>query len=135
MARGLNNNNPLNIRKDGKHWVGEKEPSTDKSFKQFISMAYGYRAAFVNLASYRERGLDTIDKIIRRWAPPCENNTESYIKHVEEWSGVPRHKILLKAGSKDDYVKIVCAMSRVENGMPAVEEDVRKGFALQSRLL
>lgn len=134
MSRGLRNNNPLNIRKDGKHWVGEKEPSTDKSFKQFISMAYGYRAAFVNLAAYKEKGIDTIDKIIRVWAPPSQNNTESYIKHVEEWSGVPRHKKLLKAGSKEEYVKIVCAMSRAENGVPASEEDVRKGFDLQSKL-
>lgn len=134
MSRGLRNNNPLNIRKDGRRWEGEKEPSTDKSFKQFISMAYGYRAAFVNLATYLERGADTIDKIIRRWAPPSENNTEGYIKHVEAWSGIDRNKKLLKIGSKEDYIKIVCAMSRVENGVPAVEDDVRRGFALQSRL-
>ena len=134
MTRGLRNRNPLNIRKDGKHWVGEKEPSLDKAFKQFLSMAYGYRAAFVNLATYRERGYDTIEKIIGRWAPPNENNTENYIKHVEMWSGVPRKKKLLKSGSKEDYIKIVCAMSRVENGVPAVEKEVRDGFCLQKRL-
>lgn len=135
QARGLRNKNPLNIRKDGVKWQGEVVPSTDKAFKQFISMAYGYRAAFVNLATYRERGWDTIDKIIRHWAPPSENNTAAYIRHVEEWSGVPRHKVLKKYGSKEEYIAIVAAMSRVENGVPADVLEVRKGYALQTRLI
>lgn len=135
MTRGLRNNNPLNIRKDGQKWQGEKTQSTDSQFKQFITMAYGYRAAFVNLATYRERGWNTIESIITHWAPPSENNTIAYIKHVSEWSGVPKDKKLLKSGSKDDYIAIVAAMSRVENGVAADINEVRKGFALQTRLL
>ncbi|MBX9055585.1 structural protein P5, partial [Parabacteroides merdae] len=45
-ARGLRNNNPGNIRINGDLFQGEVRPSKDKSFKQFTTMAYGYRAMF-----------------------------------------------------------------------------------------
>lgn len=79
MTRGLRNNNPGNIRKDGTHWKGEVEPSRDAAFKQFESMAWGYRAMFKCLNTYsRKYGLDTIRKMISRWAPPSENDTDPY---------------------------------------------------------
>ena len=66
MTRGLRNNNPGNIRKDGTHWKGEVEPSRDAAFKQFESMAWGYRAMFKCLNTYsRKYGLDTIRKCAR----------------------------------------------------------------------
>ncbi len=133
-SRGLRNNNPLNIRKDRTKWQGEKQPSGDPSFKQFTSMAYGYRAAFVLLGTYLTRGWNTIEKIIAHWAPPNENNTAGYIAHVEKWSGVPRTKTLAAAGSRADFLAIVCAMSRVENGVAANPADVEAGFRLQSKL-
>ena len=43
--RGIRNNNPLNIRRTNTVWQGMKEELTDKEFVEFISMAYGYRAA------------------------------------------------------------------------------------------
>ena len=79
------NNNPGNIRLDGVHWKGEKEPSTDKEFKQFETMAWGYRAMFQCLNTYYSKhGLDTIRKMISRWAPETENATENYIKAVSD---------------------------------------------------
>lgn len=82
MTRGLRNNNPGNIRKDGTHWKGEVEPSRDAAFKQFESMAWGYRAMFKCLNTYsRKYGLDTIRKMISRWAPPSENDTDAYIRN------------------------------------------------------
>ena len=47
-------------------------------------MAYGYRAIFKILFNYyRNYKLDTIRKMITRWAPPEDNNhTEAYIKTV-----------------------------------------------------
>ena len=44
-VRGYRNNNPLNIRISGNNWIGEIKPSGDKSFCQFETMAYGFRAA------------------------------------------------------------------------------------------
>ncbi|GHT64545.1 hypothetical protein FACS189451_12180 [Bacteroidia bacterium] len=132
-SRGLRNNNPLNIRHNADKFQGEVVPSSDKSFKQFKSASWGYRAAFVTLATYLDRGKKTIEKIITTWAPPSENNTAGYIEKVERWSGLKRDKPLT-ADSGEDYVKIVIAMSKVENGVDAVPTDVRAGFDLQTRL-
>ena len=92
IPRGLRNNNPLNIEKTkgGNPWQGEVVPSKDSRFAQFTSMAYGYRAAFKLLNNYqRNYGLDTIRKMISRWAPSNENHTEAYVKTVSGRSGVP----------------------------------------------
>lgn len=134
MSRGLRNNNPGNIRKDGTTWIGEKEPSTDKSFKQFKSIEYGYRAMFVLLGTYISRGWNTIEKIISKYAPPSENNTIGYINNVSILSGVGKNKTLSGRGCKEEFIKIVCAMSRIENGVEANEKAVRMGFELQNKL-
>jgi archaellum biogenesis protein FlaJ (TadC family) len=105
----------------------------DKSFKSFVSLAYGYRAAFVTLATYLSRGWDTIEKIISHWSPPIENNTTGYIAKVEKYSGVPRNKILTAADGAD-YILIVAAMSFVENGVNADINQIKAGFALQNKI-
>ena len=133
LPRGLRNNNPLNIRRNGDHFQGEVVAGSDREFKQFTSMAYGYRAAFVVLGTYLAHGRNTIEKIIRAWAPPTENNTEAYIANVEKRSGVGRNKVLT-ADSGGDYRKIVAAMSHCENGVPAVMADVEAGFRLQLKI-
>ena len=131
--RGILNCNPLNIRRNGERFQGEVLPGRDRSFKQFSSMAYGYRAAFVILGSYLACGKNTIEKIVKSWAPPTENNTLSYIEHVEQRSGVGRNKVLT-ADSGSDYRKIVAAMSHCENGIEANMADVEAGFKLQSKI-
>ena len=133
IPRGIRNNNPLNIRRNGDHFQGEVVPGSDREFKQFTSMAYGYRAAFVVLGTYLTHGRNTVEKIIRAWAPPTENNTEAYIANVEKRSGVGRTKVLT-AESGGDYRKIVAAMSHCENGVPANMADVEAGFRLQTKI-
>jgi len=130
--RGLRNNNPLNIRHNADVFQGEIK-GNDKTFKSFSSMSYGYRAAFVTLATYLSRGWNTIEKIITHWAPPSENNTEKYIVNVEKWSGVPRNKELTVADGAD-YILIVAAMSFVENGRNADISKVTTSFNLQSKI-
>jgi len=129
--RGFRNNNPLNIRHNADVFQGEIE-GTDKAFKTFSSMPYGYRAAFAILATYLSRGWNTIEKIITRWAPQDENDTESYINNVEEWSGIPRNKELT-AGDGADYILIIAAMSYVENGRNADISKIIAGFNLQNK--
>jgi hypothetical protein len=131
-SRGLRNNNPLNIRHNADNFKGEIK-GRDTSFKTFSSMPYGYRAAFVTLGTYLSRGWNTIEKIITKWAPPTENNTESYFAHVERWSGVPRNKELT-ARDGSDYILIVAAMSFVENGQNADISAVHAGFKLQTKI-
>lgn len=130
--RGLRNNNPLNIRHNADTFQGEIK-GNDKSFKTFSSMPYGYRAAFVTLATYLSRGWNTIEKIISRWAPPNENNTQAYIATVVKYSGVTAEKVLTPSDGAD-YILIVAAMSFVENGQNANISEVKAGFNLQSRI-
>lgn len=128
-SRGLKNNNPGNIRLSSTTYQGEV-PSSDSAFKQFKSMAYGYRAMFVLLHSYqRKRGLDTITAMINRYAPAVENHTEAYIKMVSDWSGVPATSRITTTNG-DIMIPVVSAMSRVENGVPAVASDVERGWQL-----
>ena len=129
MTRGLKNNNPGNIVLDGRVWLGEVVPSSDKRFKQFKTRAYGYRAIFVHLAAYIRKGHNTIEKIITRWAPSFENRTASYITHVAAIVGIPKDQII----SVSDHVvliEITKAISKIENGVPAVEVEVMDGFNL-----
>ena len=44
--------NLLNIGHSADRWQGAREEQTDKSFVQFTTMAYGYRAAWKVLESY-----------------------------------------------------------------------------------
>lgn len=129
-SRGLRNNNPGNIRNSGVKYQGEVRPSKDKAFKQFSSMAYGYRAMHKILQTYYKKyGLTTIRAIINRWAPPVENDTEAYIKHVSSWSGIDADATL-EITSKAMMCAVVSAMSRVENGTPASLQDVENGWRL-----
>ena len=127
-TRGLRNNNPGNIRINGDKFQGEVIPSKDKSFKQFESMAYGYRAIFKILGNYqRNYKLDTIRKMISRWAPESENNTLAYVMTVSSRSGISPDEPV-SADNREMMIRIVAAMSFVENGVEADMSDVIAGW-------
>lgn len=115
-VRGYRNNNPLNIVYSAKNdWAGQIVPSTDSRFAQFVNMAYGYRAAFRTLRTYiNSYGANTLRKIIERWAPPSENDTNSYLTTVANYSGVVPDATLSETDTR--LKKVVEAMSIVENG-------------------
>lgn len=134
LSRGLRNNNPGNIRINSDNFLGEVKPSQDSAFKQFKTMDYGYRAIFVILTNYINKyGANTIAKIITRWAPPNENNTQAYINTVAARSGINANT-LLDMNSGEELIKIVAEISFVENGVPAVMADVQAGFDLQQSI-
>lgn len=130
LPRGLRNNNPGNIRINTDHFQGEVKPSRDTAFKQFGTMAQGYRAMFVMLRNYKKnRGCDTIRKMISRWAPPVENHTDNYVNTVATRAGISADSDV-DTFNKDLMCKIVAAMSFVENGREADMNDVRAGYDL-----
>ena len=130
MSRGLRNNNPGNIRRSRVRYKGEVRPSRDPDFKEFSTMAYGYRAVFVLLDTYRSRyGLNTIRQMLNRYAPPTENFTEGYVRFVADYSGVMPDEVI-DTRSEKDMIPIVAAMSKIENGVAANIEDVERGWAL-----
>ena len=139
-SRGWRNNNPLNIRR-GEYWVGLVEIPTDWVFCQFISMAFGYRAAYKILKSYyryfNQKGMVcSIENIISRWAPERENDTEGYIYRVESLMffgrGLPIYPGL--SVTQDERVgRLMAAMTCVECGCEPRDvnyEAIRKGILM-----
>lgn len=115
IPRGIRNNNPLNIR-IGNTWLGEVTNPTDDEFEQFVHVCYGLRAGFILLKRYINRyKLNTIEKIISRWAPRNENNTHSYINDVAKSMNINPDTPLLYE-DKDTMCSLVFAMVYVENG-------------------
>ncbi len=113
MSRGIRNNNPGNIR-HGIDWDGlDKDQSKDEEFSQFSTPEYGIRAMFKILKTYNDKyNLNTIEGIINRWAPPIENDTESYIDFVSSKVGKDRSEVL----DQEDYILLVKAIIHMENG-------------------
>lgn len=130
MSRGIDNCNPGNIRRSRVRYCGERHPSTDAQFKQFESMAWGYRAMFVLLDAYHKRyGLSTLREMITRYAPPEENHTALYIAVVSDLTGIHPDEAL-DTRDRKVMVPIVAAMSKVENGTPADRSEVEAGWNL-----
>lgn len=130
MSRGLRNNNPGNIRRSKVRYLGEVTPSRDAEFKEFQTMAYGYRAMFVLLDSYRRRyGLNTIRTMINRYAPSSENFTKGYIRFVSTSTGVSPDEVLDTQCAKD-MIPVVAAMSKIENGVSPDMSVIEQGWLL-----
>ena len=128
MTRGLRNNNPLNIRHSADRWEGARIEQTDRSFVQFKSMAYGYRAAWKTLESYwkhfkRLRQPFTVQNIVHRWAPPSENNTVTYIRFVCEKMGVPS-VFVPNVESKPAMCMFAYAIAYFECGVEPMMEEI-----------
>ena len=121
----IDNHNPLNIRKGYCPWKGQT--GTNKGFCVFLNWFYGYRAALVLLTRtyFRKLGLNTIEKIVNRWAPPTENDTENYIRLVSQQMGVKRDQPL-DLRELNTVCSLVYAMGIVENGGIHSYEAVRK---------
>lgn len=132
QPRGIRNNNPGNIRW-GQNWQGLKEngKEQDSSFCVFKSPEYGIRALAKLLQNYqRIHGLNTPRKIISRYAPPNENQTQAYIQSVATQLGIqPDSAVdLTHDGTLIVFIK---AIIRFENGIqPYSNETIMKGIEL-----
>ncbi|MBR1541531.1 MAG: hypothetical protein IJ628_02840, partial [Bacteroidaceae bacterium] len=95
------------------------EAQNDRAFCQFKSLEYGWRAAFYLLTRtyYHKYRLYTIRTIIRRWAPPGENNTETYIANVSRLTGIdPDEPIGIPLEKPSRWMMVGIAMAIQENG-------------------
>lgn len=127
IPRGIRNNNPLNIR-IGNTWLGERMNPTDQAFEEFVSIEYGYRAAFCILRRYiRRYRKNTITAVISTWAPASENNTQRYIDFVAEKMKISSMDVI-DYGNKDQMTQLVAAMQLMECGIPADMTKVEKGY-------
>ena len=128
MTRGERNNNPLNIRRVvGSFWKGQRAEQTDKSFVQFESMEWGIRAALCILATYKRKyNAICIEDIITRWAPPSENDTQSYIKNVCRLTGFGGKERL----TENEWPTLVRAMAYIESSLSLAEATIARGCEL-----
>lgn len=129
--RGIRNNNPLNIRENhliDYDWVGEHELDLDSEFEEFTTPLYGIRAGARILKNYRNNhGLFSVSAIINRWAPPSENNTQSYINSVSNKLDVSPSDAL----EISDYPALIAAIIHHENGkQPYSMEQINTGFSM-----
>ncbi|ECG5317635.1 hypothetical protein E1A40_08960 [Salmonella enterica subsp. enterica serovar Aba] len=127
-VRGVRNNNPGNLEfSPSNPWVGQT--GSDGRFAQFETPEHGIRALGRNLLSYQRQGIDTINDIITRWAPPKDNNnTAEYIKFVCEKVGVnPNQQLDV---SEPETMKALCAaIIQQENGsQPYSDEQLSSGI-------
>ena len=114
----IKRNNPLNIRAGRSRWMGAQSSETG-SFVTFLTVAYGYRAAWKLLDNYhRYYHLWTLRQVINRWAPPQENNTSAYVRNVSHLTGLGPDALLPSPQQDMElWVPVLTAMTVIEQGM------------------
>lgn len=119
LPRGIRNNNPGNIRIGKSRWQGQRSVQTDSEFVEFDDAVDGLRALMRLLLVYHVKyGLDTVESLINRYAPPKENATDTYIYRVSKALGVKR-TAALDLADKKILLALARAITREENGPPA----------------
>ena len=113
--RNVRNNNPLNM-KESADWKGERALDLDKTFEEFQTPEYGFRAAFVNLSQYLEDGKNTVETIISTWAPSPKrigddhNDTAEYIEYVADKMNISEFQEI----GINDLPELMLAMANFE---------------------
>jgi hypothetical protein len=126
LPRGIRNNNPLNLT----YVAGQPGvQGSDGRFGRYGSVEDGVAAATRQLQLYAGRGINTLEGIVGRWAPPGENNTGAYVAAVARATGLdPRAQIDMQ--NPEVLSRIVAAMGQHENGRPIDAGAVQRGVAM-----
>jgi hypothetical protein len=129
--RGIRNNNPGNLEPiKGVTWKGQAQKQTDKRFLTFSDAKFGIRALARDLRVKGKRGLTTISKILKVYAPSHENNTKAYIASVAKRTGLGANQ---KINFSDEATlkKLVKAIIHHENGVqPYSDAELVEGVTL-----
>lgn len=125
---GIRLNNPYNIRYSKRNaWLGQCNKLSSlvpPVFCRFAHYDYGVRAALVLLRNYIGSGVNTIARIVERWAPPTENATANYVEFVSArvWPSLTLEEVRDKAqhtiitGGSQEFLLLVQAMALMETG-------------------
>jgi len=131
QPRGIRNHNPGNIRRSKDKWQGLADAQLDEEFFTFSEPKWGIRAVARLLIAYQDRlGLNTVNAIISRYAPPVENHTSAYVAHVAAKLGVgPDEPIDLHQHAT--LRVLVVSIIQHENGMqPYTDAQIDAGLVL-----
>lgn len=128
--RGLRNNNPGNIR-DNDNWQGEIGIDA-AGFTIFKDCSWGLRALAIDLSTKIRNGYNTIRKIITRYAPPSENDTEAYISSVVGYTGIGSNTEL--SADPGTLARLMRAIMNVELGASfsnmLTASDINEGISM-----
>jgi len=117
--KGLNN--PGNIRVGAGKFLGEI-PSTG-AFRNFSSLAYGYRAIMRIFLSYRSKGFNTLRKALYRYAPPSDSNpTLDYVNYIAKALSFPADADLSPILDSTRITELAKAISTFEQGKGFVND-------------
>ena len=129
------NNNPGNIRTSSTNWNGEVTQPGEE-FERFSDMHMGVRASARILRTYGSKyGIDTINKIIDRYAPPVDNNPNNanYAKHVSTGSGFDVNE-KIDLNDPQVLIKLMRPIFQFENGQKEAakisDADIQKGVRM-----
>ena len=122
-------NNPFNIKRvDSKKYLGKDYVNNGK-YEKFTNVNFAV-AAYLTLLdkNYLSKGHNTISKIVNRYAPPSENDTQKYINDLSIMTKIDKNKII-----KFDFntsFSVCSAMARFESSYTLDKETFRKGFII-----
>lgn len=114
--RNERNNNPGNI-KYGQFARSHGATGSDGRFAIFPDLTTGTAAQRDLMAYHGAHGARTIRDLIMKWAPPSENESESYIAEVAAQSGVPA-TAAMNYGDPAMMSAVQLAMARREGMSP-----------------
>ena len=125
---GVINNNPLNMRPDGRsQWQGLASPPTmsvkgQGEYLVFVTGVYGWRAAAVDvLGKQRRGGQMSIRKLVTIWAPAEDNNhPASYAAHVAKYTGIDADQPI-DLRDAETLKSVLMGMAKVELGREPTE--------------
>lgn len=134
-TKGIRLNNPGNIE-HGQPWDGLSSNQPDPRFCAFILAEFGIRAIHKVLQAYEfGHQLDSVHKMIERWAPPGENNTAAYIADVANRSHVDSDEHLNIMDPYIAYNVVTGIIAHENSNYEYPEEIVWKGLQLAGVLI
>jgi hypothetical protein len=79
----VSKNNPYNAKEPGKN-----------TFQSFSTPEAGRQWFKGQMGLYKDRNINTIEKIISTYSPPNENDTAGLISNAEKFTGIPKDQVL-----------------------------------------
>lgn len=127
----VKNNNPLALRPSGGEVFQGEEKGGSGGYAKFDKPSDGVRAAVITIQNYQNKyGLDTLRKILHRYAPAEDkNDPDSYANFVAKEAGVSPDDPI-DTQDYDLMKKIIRAMATIEVSKKYVgrfEEDIEVG--------
>jgi hypothetical protein len=131
-TRAERNFNPGNLNYAGQAGA-TLESGGGARFAKFASEEEGVAALVRQLRLYQQRGIDTIGEIVKKYAPPNENDTQAYIASMARWTGLSADE-KLDFNDTDTVRRMVQGISRKEGRFtPLSEGQIMSGIGIANQ--